>query len=93
MSVVTRRPALSRTRILVAVTVLTLLATGVALAFWRGDGSGSATGATGTTSALTLTPGTPTAQLYPGGQANVLLTVANPSAATVRVGSLTLDTG
>jgi hypothetical protein len=76
----------------VAGTVLSLLVAGAALAYWRGGGTGSASAATGTTASLTLSPGTPTAQLYPGGQAGVVLTVTNPSAATVRFGSFVLDT-
>ena len=44
------------------------------------------------TSPLTLSPATPSAQLYPGGQATVVLTVTNPNAAQIRVGSLALDT-
>ena len=78
---------------MVACAVLSLLVAGVAFAFWRSAGSGSAPATTGTTASLTLSPGTPTAQLYPGGQANVVLTVLNPSAATVHVGSFVLDTG
>lgn len=73
-------------------TALTLLVAGVATAYWSTTGGGSAAAATNTTSALTLSPATPTAQLYPGGQATVVLTVTNPNAAQIRVGSLALDT-
>ena len=55
-----------------------LLVAGVAAAYWITTGGGSATAATASTSALTLAPATPTAQLYPGGQATVVLTVTNP---------------
>jgi hypothetical protein len=72
---------------------LTLLVGGVAAAYWSTTGGGSATAASGNTSPLTLTPATPTAQLYPGGQTAVVLTVTNPNAGQVRVGSLALDTG
>ncbi len=71
---------------------LTLLVAGVAAAYWIATGGGSATAATASTSPLTLAPATPTAQLFPGGQANVVLTVTNPNAASIRVGSLALDT-
>jgi hypothetical protein len=74
------------------VVVLVLLVSGVAAAYWRATGAGSAAAATGTTSALTLSPGSPSAPLYPGGQASMTLTVANPNAATVSIGSLALDT-
>jgi hypothetical protein len=73
-------------------TALTLLVTGVAAAYWSTTGGGSAAAATGDTSPVTLTPATPTAQLYPGGQGTVVLTVTNPNAGQVRVGSLALDT-
>ncbi len=66
---------------------------GTAYAYWQTSGSGSAAAATGGTAELTISPGTPTAQLYPGGQADVLLTLTNPGPASVRVGSLAVDTG
>jgi hypothetical protein len=65
---------------------------GVAEAYWQGSGSGSGAGSTGTTVPVTLTPGTPAASLYPGGQADVVLTVSNPNASPVHIGSLTLAT-
>jgi hypothetical protein len=65
---------------------------GIAAAVWSAVGSGSGAGGTGTTVAVTLTPGTPATSLYPGGQANVVLSVSNSNVATVRIGSLSLDT-
>ena len=62
-------------------------------AYWNGSGGGAGSGTTGTTLAVTLSPGTPAAGLYPGGQANVSLVMSNPNASPVRVGSLALDTG
>jgi hypothetical protein len=73
--------------------ILALAVGGAAYAYWSGSGSGAGSGATGTTVAVTLSPGTPTATLYPGGQANVVLTVSNPNTSQVRIGSLALDTG
>jgi hypothetical protein len=72
---------------------LTVLVAGVAAAYWVTTGSGSAAATSGTPSALTLGPATPTAQLYPGGQASVVLTVSNPNSGAVKVGSLALATG
>lgn len=66
---------------------------GVANAFWSGSGSGTGSGATGTTVAVTLSPGAPAAALYPGGQADVVLTVSNPNESPVFIGSLALDAG
>lgn len=63
-----------------------------AAAIWSAPGSGSGAGSTGTTSAVTLTPGTGPAELYPGGAALVATTATNPNAAPVRIGSLALDT-
>jgi len=71
----------------------TLLAAGATYAYFRSTGSGSSSATTASTSALSLSPGTPTAQLYPGGQADVILTVNNPNSASIRVGSLALNTG
>lgn len=64
---------------------------GVASAYWTGSGGGSGSATTGTTVALTLTPGTPAAALYPGGQADVVLTASNPNPSPVFITSLALD--
>lgn len=78
---------------LVALLILAALATtGVASAYWVGSGNGAGSADTGTTQAVTLSPATPTAQLYPGGQAAVEVSVTNPNPGSVRVGSLSLDT-
>jgi hypothetical protein len=65
---------------------------GAANAYWGGSGSGAGSGTSGTALAVSLSPGTPGADLYPGGQANVVLSVSNPNASPVHIGSLTLDT-
>ena len=75
------------------VVVLALAGAGTANAFWRGSGTGAGSGTTGTTVPVTLSPGSPTATLYPGGLTNVVLTVTNPNPYSVRIGSLALDTG
>jgi len=82
-------------RRLVPATLLVILAVpigGVTYAYWRGSGAGSGSATTGTTTAVTLSPGTPSASLYPGGTANVVLTISNPNVSLVQIGSLTLDT-
>ena len=73
--------------------VLAVLLGGLAYGYWSATGSGTGSGATGTTLAVTLGPGTPAAALYPGGQANVVLAASNPNAFPVHIGSLGLDTG
>jgi hypothetical protein len=81
----------------VVVPALLLLATvgtvGTATAYWTrgGTGSGAASASTAPTP-VTLGAATPTAQLYPGGAAGVVLQATNPNAATLRIGSLVLDT-
>jgi hypothetical protein len=64
---------------------------GVASAFWTGSGGGRGAGTTGTLEAVTLSPGTPAATLYPGGRASVMLIISNPNATVVHVESLALD--
>lgn len=73
--------------------VLAVSVGGVAYGYWGGSGGGAGSATTGTTVAVTLSPGTPAATLYPGAVTNVLLTVSNPNPYLVRIGSLALDTG
>ena len=79
--------------------LLTLLAValavclgGAAIAYWSGGGAGNGSGDTGEAVDITLSPATAAADLYPGGTADVVLTVSNPNTAEVRLGSLGLDT-
>lgn len=65
---------------------------GIAWSYWSAGGSGSGSGANGTLLALSLSPGSPTAGLYPGGSTNVVTTATNSNASAVRIGSLLLDT-
>jgi hypothetical protein len=74
------------------VTAALVLVGTVAAAYWRASGAGAAAASSGTTSPLTLSPGSAGAQLYPGGQAPMAVTVTNPNSAMVRIGSLVLDT-
>ncbi|MEP6478899.1 MAG: hypothetical protein ABJB03_05875 [Rhodoglobus sp.] len=86
---------MSRAKAFIVIGLVLLLgipAGGVAYAFWHAAGSGTGSGATGTIAALALSPSTPTAALYPGGQANVVLTLSNPNSTVVHVTSLTLNT-
>jgi hypothetical protein len=64
---------------------------GVAGAYWQSSGNGEGSGATTTAAAIVVSPGTPTATLYPGGMADVTLTVSNPNAFSVHIDFLTLD--
>jgi hypothetical protein len=69
-----------------------LLLNGGAQAFWSGGGSGTGNGGSGTVQAVTLSPGTTSGGLQPGGQRDVVLTVTNPNLAEVSVRSLAVDT-
>lgn len=85
--------ARERVSLVVLLATAIVLVAGVATAYWRTSGAGAGAAATPSPSALTLAPATPTAQLYPGGQASVVLTVSNPNPGPIRVGSLALATG
>lgn len=69
-----------------------LIASGTAYGFWTTSGTGTGTSSTPAVSALTLTPGTPTGAIYPGGTSDVATTITNPNAFGIRVGSLAVDT-
>lgn len=77
----------------VAWLVLFIAVAGTASAFWGASGSGSGSGTTGTTVSVRLSPGVPGGDLFPGGQADVLLTVTNPNSSPMRLGALILDPG
>jgi hypothetical protein len=64
---------------------------GAAFAYWESSGNGAGNGTTGTSDAVILSPGTPTAQLRPGGRANVVLDISNPNTSSVNIASLVLD--
>ncbi|ADG73984.1 conserved hypothetical protein [Cellulomonas flavigena DSM 20109] len=80
----------TRTGVLAA--VLVVAAAGTSYAVWSAAGTGAGTATTGTTVPVTLSPGTPTTRLYPGGTAEVSLTVTNPNPVTLVVPALLLDT-
>jgi hypothetical protein len=68
-------------------------ATAGAFAYWQGSGSGSASTVLPDVQALSLEPGNPTAELYPGGDSSVGVLVSNPNSTFVQVGSIVLDPG
>ncbi len=87
-----RRRGRRHTRaLIIAVTVATTLST-FAVAYWSGNGTGSATTVLTEVQTLSLAPGTPTAQLYPGDDASVAIVATNPNPFFVRIASLVLDT-
>jgi hypothetical protein len=77
----------------VAVAIaVTLGGAGVAYAYWTAGGSGSASGGTGSTVPLVLTPATPTAAIRPGSTSSVVLVATNSNVASVTVNSFAIDT-
>ena len=70
---------------------LLLVSVAAASAFWSASGVGAGGGVTGTALPVVLTPGSPSAQLRPGGTADATLTMTNPNGFAVTIGSLVLD--
>lgn len=84
---------LSRRLLLALLLVVPLLVFGgAANAYWRAAGAGTGSGAAATTTPVTLSAGSPTANLYPGGSANVMLTVTNSNSSAVHISTLSLAT-
>lgn len=85
-----------RARAVLVCAVVVLVTAGTvsaASAYWSGRGAGSGSGGSATPLPLTLGPATPSAQLYPGGQAGVSLSAINSNPVSLRIGTLALDTG
>lgn len=86
------RRATSRS-VVAAAFVVAVSGAGVASAYWSQPGTGTGTGATAASAAVvTLSPGTPTGSMYPGGSGNVSVEATNPGATEVVLPSLELDT-
>jgi len=76
-----------------AAAVALLVAVASALGFFTNTGSAHGTPvSSGSLSAVTISPASPTTQLYPGGSADVAATVDNPNSIPVHLPSLVLDT-
>jgi hypothetical protein len=86
------RKLLGTIAMIVAIVIVMVGGAGVAYAYWSAGGAGTGFGANGTTTPLTLSSGTPTGTLLPGGSTNVILTMTNPNTARVKISSLALDT-
>ncbi len=72
------------------VATVTILSSGVAVAFWAAAGAGSGTAKAGTATPLTTVTATAstTSLLYPGGLADVKVTVRNPNPYPVSITSV-----
>ena len=73
--------------------IVALLAAAAAGAFWTLKGAGGGTVSAETVASVTLTPGTPTTNLYPGMSGDISVSVANGNTYRAFVRSLALDTG
>jgi len=78
-------------RFLVALVVVGAFA-GTALAYFTASGTGAAAAQVGTASKVTISGGTSTSPLYPGGSGDVAVVISNPNPTAVHVPSLALDT-
>jgi hypothetical protein len=88
------RPRTPRRLLLASLPVILALSLGgVAYAYSSGSGGGTGSATTGTTVAVILSEGAAAGDLYPGGQADVVVEMSNPNTFSVRVDSLVLDTG
>src|SRR5256885_12689953 len=68
-------------------------ATNVAFAAWTADGSGSGSAKSTSSAAVTTLSASPNAQLYPGGSADLAITVKNTNGYPVRVTQIGNGTG
>ncbi len=73
-----------RVAVVAGLTAL-LLVLGLAFAAWLATGNGLGGAKAGVAQPMTATAGTPTSLLYPGGVADVALSIANPNPYPVRV--------
>jgi hypothetical protein len=63
----------------------------VAIAYFTSRGAGAGTASVATAQSVTISAGTAGTQLFPGGSADVALSISNPNAFAVRISSLQLD--
>ena len=78
---------------LVVSAIVALAVAGGSFAYFSSTGSGSGGTATETVKPITITPGTPSQQLYPGGSSDVALTLSNPNMAQLVIPALAVDPG
>ncbi len=68
-----------------------VIAGGVASGYWSAPGGGSGSAGTGLSASMTLSPGQPLDDLFPGDTADVAVTATNPNTYAVHIGRLELD--
>jgi hypothetical protein len=72
--------------------IVALVTAASAGAYWTLRGGGAGTVSAETVASVTLTPGTATTDLYPGGSGDVAVSIANANTYRAYIGSLVLDT-
>ncbi len=82
-----------RRAVVAVVAVVAAVLAGGAAAYWLVLGNGSNGSQAGTVSAVTLTPATTSTPLFPGGTADVAVSIVNGNPSRIFVGSLLLNTG
>ena len=88
-----RRRSRRRAAVVFVPTIAGVFVAGTAFAYWTTSGAGTATGASGTSAAVTVTQtGTPPAGLAPGGAAQpIAFKINNPKVTAQRIASVTID--
>jgi len=82
-----------RAAVTVAITGAATLTAGAAYAYWTSQASGEGVAAAGSAANVTLTAGTASASLFPGGSAPVTFTVSNPNSYAVSLTAVALKSG
>jgi hypothetical protein len=82
----------SRLAIVTAALIASAACAGTSWAYFAPHGAGTGNAVAATAQPVTLSPATPATGLYPGGSADVALTVSNPNGGPVVIPSLALDT-
>jgi hypothetical protein len=85
------RGRVRRRTAIVIVAIAGLVLAGGAAAFWLAFGSGTTGSQAGTVSPITITPATTITPLFPGGTADVGVSLVNSNPTRIFVGSLALD--
>src|SRR5262245_53718823 len=87
-----RRRSRRRAAVVLVPTVAGVFVAGTAFAYWTTSGNGTATGASGTSSAVTVTQtGTPPSGLAPGAAAQpISFKINNPKLSPQRIASVTI---
>jgi hypothetical protein len=75
----------------IAVSAVALTSVGVAFAAWTATGGGSGTSEATTAELISTVAGTTTAQLYPGGDGDLVIKLVNPNPYPVEIHSITGD--